>query len=228
MAVADTLAPELEAHGALWDLVWLRFIQARMLSARGETASARELSGWALTEARRYGEQQQVTKAIGTVIHVEYRAKNSMAARELLYELSGDQFRDDPYLPSIVDRLTEAAVGLGMNEQARGLLSAVRPRWPSERFAFAAAQASLAEGDGDLETAVRLFGEAAEIARDLGDLPGRATALLGSGRCSMSVGDGAAAVIALEEALALFGSMEAQPYIQEANELLARVQRDAS
>ena len=102
---------------------------------------------------------------------------------------------------------------------ATRLLERLGPRYPLDEHAQRAAHAQLAEHTDDREEAARLYADAAERWRGFGNLPERAYALLGQGRCLVAVGQGGAEV-ALTGARDLFESMRYKLALDEAAELL--------
>jgi hypothetical protein len=104
---------------------------------------------------------------------------------------------------------------------ATRLAARVQPRTPLNDHASCAARAQLAEAAGDVAHAAALYAEAAGRWREFGDVPERAYALLGHGRCLLSV-DRAAAKVPLATARELFASLGYKPALTEAEALLAQ------
>ena len=92
-------------------------------------------------------------------------------------------------------------------------------RTPLAAHALSAAQAQLAEAAGEPATA--LYADAAERWREFGNVPERAYALLGQGRCLRALGK-AGADQPLREARELFASMGFAPALAEVDAVLGR------
>ena len=73
-------------------------------------------------------------------------------------------------------------------ELADRLVDGVEPRTPLAEHALCACRAQLAEAAGDHAEAAALYAEAAERWREFGNVPERAYALLGQGRCLAALG----------------------------------------
>lgn len=127
----------------------------------------------------------------------------------------------NPFYVWLLPELVRCAVGLGEQELAARLAEGVQPHTPLAQHALCAARARLAEGDGEHSTAVGLYAEAADRWREFGNVPERAYALLGQGRCLVSLGQPAAEV-PLSEARKLFASMGYKPALAETEALLGR------
>ena len=88
-------------------------------------------------------------------------------------------------------------------------------------------RAQLAEHAGDHAQAASLYAEAAARWQEFGNVPERAHALLGQGRCLFALGDPAAEQ-PLREAAKLFSSMRYRPALAETNALLKQTTAAAS
>ena len=104
-------------------------------------------------------------------------------------------------------------------ELAKRLVDGVEPRTPLVEHALHAARAQLAEAAGDHAEAAALYAEAAERWREFGNVPERAYALLGQGRCLAALGQPEAQE-PLREARELFASMGYRPALAETEALL--------
>src|SRR5919197_671926 len=85
--------------------------------------------------------------------------------------------------------------------------------------ALAACRAELAEAAGEQSEAAALYAEAAERWQEFGNVPERAYALLGRGRCLAALGKPEAEG-PLREAQGLFASMGYKPALAETEALL--------
>jgi hypothetical protein len=114
-----------------------------------------------------------------------------------------------------------AALASGAPGLAAWLVHGFEPRTPLSDRALQACRAQLAEFAGDPAEAAALYAESTERGREFGNLPECAYALLGHGRCLMTLGE-ADAEAPLHEARELFASMGYEPALAEAEALLAR------
>jgi hypothetical protein len=89
-----------------------------------------------------------------------------------------------------------------------------------------AARAQLAEAGGEHARAATLYAEAAERWREFGNVPERAYALLGQGRCLSAIGD-ASANEPLFVARELFASMGFAPAVAETDALIGSAEAAA-
>lgn len=119
-------------------------------------------------------------------------------------------------MPSLV----RVALALDEGPLAERLAAAVRPVTPSREHALAAVRPRLAEAAGDHVEAASMYTDAADRWRRFGNVPERAYALLGQGRCLVALGDRAAEA-PLAEARDLFASMGYKPALAETERLLA-------
>jgi hypothetical protein len=141
-------------------------------------------------------------------------------AQALLNEL--DQLaatRTDLDYASLLPSLLRVALALDDPPLARRLTIGVEPITPSHEHALASAQAQLAEAAGDHTAAAQLYHEAAERWQRFGNVPERAYALLGEGRCSAALGKPEAEE-PLREARELFASTGYKPALAETEALL--------
>lgn len=118
--------------------------------------------------------------------------------------------------------LTRMAIQVGAPEIASAFLSRSTPHYPVERAATLAAQATLAEHNGDLDRACDGYGAAIETLRSLGMEPELAFALEGIGRCDLQLGERHDGTAHLHEARALWERMDALPRIAQIDQVLAR------
>ena len=116
-----------------------------------------------------------------------------------------------------------AALALEEPRLAARLLDGVQARTPLQEHALCACRAQLAEANGRHEEAATLYAEAADRWRQFGNVPERAYALLGQGRCLIAQGTSGAET-PLTEARELFASMSYKPALAETEEQLAHAQ----
>jgi tetratricopeptide (TPR) repeat protein len=119
-------------------------------------------------------------------------------------------------LPAVV----RTALALGDPGLAARLVDGVDPVTPLFEHALAAAHSQLAETEGNHAEAAALYAVAAERWGRFGNVPERAYALLGRGRCLSALGNPEAEA-PLRAARELFASMGYQPALAQTEELLA-------
>jgi hypothetical protein len=107
------------------------------------------------------------------------------------------------------------------------LLDGAEPTTPIADHGLCVCQAQLAEAEGDHATAAETYGEAAERWREFGNVPERAYALLGQGRCLAILGKPESEQ-PLREARELFASMGYEPALAETKALLGERKAAAS
>jgi hypothetical protein len=123
--------------------------------------------------------------------------------------------------------MVRTALAAGDAELAARLTEGVEPRYPLDEHALCAAQAQLAEHAGDHAEAAKLYAEAAARWQEFGNVPERAYALLGQGRCLRNLGR-ADADEPLREARELFAAIGYAPALAETDALLEQTPAAAS
>jgi ATP/maltotriose-dependent transcriptional regulator MalT len=153
------------------------------------------------------------------------RPEQARALLSELEQLAGT--RADPYYASVLPGLVRAAHALADPALAARLADGVAPRTPLFEHALAACHAQLAEAAGEHAQAAALYAEAAQRWQEFGNVPERAYALLGQGRCLAALGK-LEAEGPLREARELFASMGYKPALAETEALLAQTAAAAS
>ena len=102
------------------------------------------------------------------------------------------------------------------------LAEGLKPIFPLREHALCAARAQLAEHGCEYADAASLYAEAAAHWQEFGNVPERAYALLGQGRCLLAIGE-AEGGEPLRKARELFEEMGYKPALAEAESLLAQV-----
>ncbi len=119
-----------------------------------------------------------------------------------------------PYYARCLPRIVRSALAVGRSDLADRLLSRLTSRYPLAEHATCAVRAALAEDVGELDAAAALYADAAERWREFGNVPERADALFGQGRCLR-------AARPLREARELFAAMGYARALAEVDALLA-------
>jgi hypothetical protein len=117
--------------------------------------------------------------------------------------------------------MIRTALAAGDAELAQHLVSGFEPRYPLEEHVLCAARAQVAEDSGEYADAAGLYSEASERWKDFGNVPERAFALLGHGRCVLALGQ-LGAEQPLRKARRLFASMGYKPALRDTEVLLER------
>jgi class 3 adenylate cyclase/tetratricopeptide (TPR) repeat protein len=218
LAEAGPLAERMEAAG---DIIFTepRSLQLRLFAERGAhdaAAAPDEL----VARARESGEPQILALAFAAAARLLRAQGQAEQAQALLSELEqAAGARADPYYAYALPELVRSASALGDAALAARLLDGVEPTTPLQEHALSACQAHLAESAGDPAQAAVLYAEAAERWQEFGNVPERAYALLGHGRCLAALGQPEAEA-PLREARELFASMGYRPALAEADALL--------
>ena len=123
--------------------------------------------------------------------------------------------------------MLRTALAAGDPKLAARLADGLEPIFPLRQNALCACRAQLGEADGDYAAAAETYGEAAERWREFGNVPERAYALLGQGRCLAALGRPEAEE-PLREAGDLFASMSYKPALAETEALLDKSEAAAT
>jgi len=141
-------------------------------------------------------------------------------ARALLAELEQTPgARETPYYARQLAAMLRTALAAGDPELAERLAEGLEPLFPLREHALCAARAQLAEHASDHAEAANLCAEAAARWQEFGNVPERAHALLGQGRCLRALGRSGAEQ-PLREARILFAAMGYKPALAETDGLL--------
>jgi class 3 adenylate cyclase/tetratricopeptide (TPR) repeat protein len=216
LAEAGPLADRIEAGGDM-SYVEPRALLLRLLAERGAPEEAPTPDAL-VAAVRGIGLPAFITIAFAAVAQLLLAQGNREQARALLHELDelAAPFDEGSLLPSLV----RVALALDEGPLAERLAAAVRPVTPAREHDLAAVRAQLAEAAGNHVEAASMYTDAADRWRTFGNVPERAYALLGQGRCLVALGDWAAEA-PLAEARDLFASMGYKPALAETEKLLA-------
>lgn len=220
--LAEELAIRLEEVGDVIDLLEVRQAQLRALLVRGEHAAAAELGQWVAERAREYANPETLATAYPPAAALRVARGDAPGARALLAELS-NAHRARAFLAGTdLASAVRTALAAGDPGLAAGLVGAVEPRHPLQQHAVTTAQALLAEQRGEHAEAAGLFGDAAQRWERF-EMPWeRAQALLGQGRCLLTLARPAEAREPLATAQEIFASLGATPGLADADRLLAQ------
>jgi tetratricopeptide (TPR) repeat protein len=219
LAEAEPLAAQLEATGAV-NLIRVLSVQLRLLAERGDAGGAAADAERLAAAARETAEVQQLSIGFAAAARLLLAHGRHDEARALLLELEQTSgIRGDINFAANLPELVRCALALRDAALATQLADGVQPRTPLHEHALCAALAQLAEAGGEHARAATLYAEAAGRWQEFGEVPEFAYALLGHGRCLLSVGRSEAEA-PLREARELFASMGYSPALAETEALL--------
>jgi tetratricopeptide (TPR) repeat protein len=214
------LAPLVESSGAKLFLVELRLVEAAVRTERGD-AEPVDIP-WLVDAAREFASVDQVVTVLA-VAAVATRQSNPERASAFLTSLEQTtSARDSSYYPRLLPTMVRTAISVDDVELGGRLIDDLKPLYPLHEHALCATRAQLAEAADDHVEAAALYAEAAERWREFGNVPERAYALLGHGRCLYTLGDPAAEQ-PLRQAAGLFSSMGYRPALAETEALIDHV-----
>jgi class 3 adenylate cyclase/tetratricopeptide (TPR) repeat protein len=218
LAEAEPLAERMETAGNI-DFTEPRSLQLRLLAERGAHQHIPAPDAL-VTRARETGNPQDyaLTFAAGArLLLAQGRDRQATALLVELEEVSG--IRGDPYYACFLPEIVRTAYTLGQPQLAARLVDDVQPVAPLFEHALTACRAQLAEAAGEHPRAVALYAQTATRWHEFGNVPERAYALLGQGRCLAALGKPEAEA-PLREARVLFASMGYKPALAETDRLL--------
>jgi tetratricopeptide (TPR) repeat protein len=216
---AARLGAALEVSGGTHALVWLRALELATRLARGETEAV-TITDWLVETTRGTGTADVTVEALAAAAAGRLAQGLPDRARALLVELEETPgARATSYYARQLGAMVRTALAAGDPELAARLADGLEPLFPLREHALCAARARLAEAAVDHAEAATLYADAAERWREFGNVPERAYALLGQGRCLAALGKPEAEG-PLREARDLFASMGYRPALAETDALL--------
>jgi len=197
-------------------------IKAKVLLWRGEVHAASMLAREFLPRARAIDDLQLLVPALAVAAAVAEAAGEHRAARGLVEEVQrvvGDRGGGRWYLGQHVAELVRVCVALGERAAAEALAAQAHDGVARNRHGLLTARAVLADAEGALDQAAQGYDEAAARWADYGHRLERARALLGAGRCLLTLGrlEGR---LRLQDAHAALMALNAQPLLAEADAAL--------
>jgi class 3 adenylate cyclase len=215
------LAPAAEATGDTRSLIEVRAVEFASRIACGEFADPAEAS-WLVETARATGAAEFIVIALVPAAAL-FGTEAPERARSLLIEIERTAATSEtPYYSRQLPLIVCIALAADDPALAGRLVDRLEPRYPLDDHALCAARAQLTEHAGDHADAATLYAEAAARWQQFGNVPERAHALLGQGRCLLALGDPAAEQ-PLSQAAELFGSMGYRPALAETEALLEQI-----
>jgi class 3 adenylate cyclase/tetratricopeptide (TPR) repeat protein len=215
------IAAVLEASGDAHDLLEVRAVEVLTHLARGEHRAPNEIE-WLIETARTIGaaDTSALALAVAATGLAPRAAEPACALLAELEQQAGTQ--ETPYFGRYLATMLRTALAAGDPEVARRLADGLKARYPLDEHALCSARAQLAEHAGDQAEAATLYAEAARRWQEFGNVPERAYALLGQGRCLKTLGQPGAEEPLLE-ASELFASMGYKPALAETEALLEQI-----
>ena len=220
LAEVGPLADRLEAAGDI-EHIPMRALQLRLLAERGTPEQA-PAPDTLVSAARDTGLPAFIAHAFAAAAQLLPAQRRPEQAQALLHEL--DQLaalRADIDYAWLLPSLLRVALALGDPTLAQRLTTGMAPATPIHEHALASAQAQLAESAHQHADAAQLYARAAERWQQFGNVPERAYALLGQGRCLATLGK-LEAEAPLREARDLFTTLAYQPALAETQALLGK------
>jgi predicted ATPase/class 3 adenylate cyclase len=222
LAVADEATAWLDEAGRAHQAGMLPLpYRALVLVHRGDAAGAAAVVEQALPFARTAADPQILVPALAVAALVATARGDGTGALGFVRELVDlTRGRSDRHRALFLPELTRICVQSDALDLAHELADGLSVDLGRVGCARAAAAAVLAEAEGRGPEALALHEQAAKLWEEFGCLPGRAEALLGYGRCLISLGRERAEE-PLAEARDLFMSMGYRAGLAECDNLLA-------
>ena len=218
---AARLAPVLESSGDIHSLSEVRAVELASRVARGE--------GRVFDDAELLVEMARTTGSVDIIACVLSSAAPALAtealerARAVITELEGSEGpRATTYYSRQLAAMVRTAFAAGDPALAARLVNGLEPRYPLDEHALCASRAQLAEQGENPATAATLYAESAARWHEFGNVPERAHALLGEGRCLFAVNRHEAEE-PVREARDLFVGMGYGPALAETEGLLEQI-----
>jgi len=209
-------------------VIWVRALELATHLARGESEAAPGIADWLVETVRASALSDVTVEALSSAVAARLAAAAPEQARALLAELEQTPgVRGTPYYARQLPGMLRNALAAGDPALAKRLADGLEPLFPLREHALCSARAQLAEAARDHADAATLYAEAAARWQTFGNVPERAHALLGQGRCLLALGDSAAEQ-PLRQAAELFSSMGYRPALAETEALLEQATAPAS
>ena len=221
LAIADEMAPRLEASGNVIDAAGVRANQARIVALRGQGGQVAESLEWLESAARGSEDPHLVVCGLGSSALALAVLGQDDSAASLLAEIEEyPGARETEYYPALVSAMVRTALVIGDIELANRLVADLEPRTPYAEHALVAANAALTEVRGHLQAAADAYADAADRWERFGVVPEQAFALLGQGRCLLGLSRPTEAAAVLQHAREIFERLQAAPALVETDALL--------
>jgi class 3 adenylate cyclase len=221
LAEARSLVGQAEATGNVPAQIVASFAGLRLLAYHGEGAQATTAAEQLATRALATGVPWEIGFGLTAAAHLLLTAGHFDEAEALLRELADvSDVGASPSYAELLPELVRCALAASQPRVAARLTDGSEPHTPLQEHSFLVCRAQLAEAAGEQAEAAKLFADGADRWRKFGNVPERAYALLGQGRCLAALGNPDAEA-PLREASNLFSSMGFRPALAETEALLA-------
>jgi class 3 adenylate cyclase/tetratricopeptide (TPR) repeat protein len=222
LTLASTLTDRL--HDDPVALSEVRSVGARIHTMRGQAALAADYLDWLETITRDAGSAEVLVLGLGEAALTHTALGDTSHAVALLTELAAaPNTRDNSHYAALLPAFVRTAITTGHPDIAQTLTADYQPHTPYAHHALITATAALAEARGDHQAAADGYADAATRWEQFGVVPEHACALLGCGRCLVSLSRPSEAARVLQQARGLFHALGATPGIAETDALLATV-----
>jgi class 3 adenylate cyclase/tetratricopeptide (TPR) repeat protein len=213
------LAAVLEAMGHTFALGVVRATEVAIRISRGDLETSPASADWLAETARTIG-----TADMSVILLAPAAAALAMDAPDracaLLVEVAQAKgTHETTYYARQLPGMVRTALAAGDVTVAERLTNGLKPRYPLDEHGLCSARAQLAEHAGDHPEGANLYAEAAAGWQAFGNVPERAYALIGQGRCLRALGR-LDAEQPLREARDVFASMGYKPALAETETLL--------
>jgi class 3 adenylate cyclase/predicted ATPase len=217
---AGRLAAVAEAGGVTRSLIELRSTELAGRLARGESVASLVRPDPLVEMARVDGTAEMAVLGLAPAA-AALAGEAPEQASALLDELEQARGTHEViYYARQLPAMVRTALATGDSALARRLADGLEANYPLHKHALCAARAELAEHAGGHAEAADLYAEAASRWKEFGNVPERAYALLGNGRCLVALGEARDAEESLRDARELFASMGYKPALAETEGLL--------
>jgi class 3 adenylate cyclase/tetratricopeptide (TPR) repeat protein len=217
----DVIAGDREHGGSYFGVAALIY-RAQVLALRGQLDEAKKLEDEFLPRAREIGDPQILFPALTTGALIDLALGDGAAALRLVEEFEHVS-RGNPHFRTLhVHSAARVGNGLRADDLGRRLLEGCSPIAARHQCCIVTAEANLTEAEGGLEQALELYVTAAERWAQFGHVPERGQALLGAGRCLLSLGRPTEAAAKLREASEVYRGLGARTLLDEVDALLGR------
>lgn len=220
LAITDELAAVSEEVGTAQARMLGLPYRALVLERRGDLAGASAVIEQVLPGARASTDLQLLVPTLSVaalVAEAQDDGGNALGFAQELMDVTHN--RSDHHRTLFLPELIRICARRRVLDLARRLADGLVVDLGRTGCARTAAAAVLAEAEGRVSEAIALYEQAETRWQAFGSIPGRAEALLGRGRCLVSLGRGAE--VELDEARELFASMGHQAGLAEVDQLLA-------
>ncbi|HKB27816.1 MAG TPA: AAA family ATPase, partial [Candidatus Limnocylindrales bacterium] len=208
LRVAEELLRQIDADDDI-SLLDIRTVQTSIAALRGKGEMASGPLDWIEATARQSGDPQLVVSGLVPTAVAHAALGDGSAARRLLAEVEAyPGARENTNYPVALPSMVRTALRLGDRALAERLVAGSASFWQYARHATVAASAALAEADGDLEAAADGYADAADRWRRFGVVEEEGFALLGQGRCLISLSRPADADPVLLQARSIFERLQ--------------------